>query len=72
MTLKCTLIRKYFPNLQTIASTKQPKSKLVRNAFAKFKQQLEYGDIKSFSWPNRIKAFTHTDDGDDAYIIIVE
>ena len=33
-------------NLQTIASTKL----LLINSYASFKQHLEYGDIKSYSW----------------------
>ena len=48
------------PNLQTIASTKL----LLRNSYGSFKEHLEYGDIKSYSWldTNQMLSYVMTKD----------
>ena len=48
--LKIEIYTDNVPNLQSIASTKQVQVKLLRNAFASFRQNLETGDIDSYSW----------------------
>ena len=48
--MKIKLFTDSIPTLDSIASTKQVKCRLLRNSYTELKERLEHGEIYSYSW----------------------